>query len=365
MSGQETSESSALCATVWWQSMDAKLAREIPSLYGIRAVAVFLVIIYHFGFDNVNGALGVEMFFTLSGFLITWLLLKESDATGTISLRNFYLRRTLRIFPAMYVYLLLGLAIYLVRGHSVPWADVAASALYLQNYHAAIFHTEDSYLSHTWSLAIEEQFYLLWPLVICQLRNNLCRLTTVLVTVIAGAWILRGILYFGLGIYQGYIYHAFETRMDQLAMGCLLAVLLKRKVLQTFWLFVTSRIYLPAIAILIIGASSMLHWSFDYRYAIGYTLEPLFTAILLVQLIVLSETMPWKFFNGALMTFLGRISYSLYLYQQLTLYTATRLTAEYPVPIQLAFAIVVTVAFATISYYLVEQLFRSKVAASK
>jgi peptidoglycan/LPS O-acetylase OafA/YrhL len=265
----------------------------------------------------------------------------------------------------MYVYLLLGLAIYLVRGHSVPWADVAASALYLQNYRAAIFHTEDSYLSHTWSLAIEEQFYLLWPLVICQLRNNLCRLTTVLVTVIAGAWILRGILYFGLGIYQGYIYHAFETRMDQLAMGCLLAVLLKRKVLQTFWLFVTSRIYLPAIAILIIGASSMLHWSFDYRYAIGYTLEPLFTAILLVQLIVLSETMPWKFFNGALMTFLGRISYSLYLYQQLTLYTATRLTAEYPVPIQLAFAIVVTVAFATISYYLVEQLFRSKVAASK
>ena len=345
--------------------MDTKLAREIPALYGIRAVAVFLVILYHFGFANVNGALGVEIFFTLSGFLITWLLLKESDTTGTISLRNFYLRRTLRIFPAMYAYLLFGLAIHLVRGHSVPWADVAASALYLQNYHGGIFHTPDSYLTHTWSLAIEEQFYLLWPLIICRLRNNLPRLTMVLAAVIAGAWILRVTLHFGLGVYQGYIYHAFETRMDQLAIGCLLAVLLKRKVLGTFWFFVTSRIYMPAIAILVIAASSMLHGSLDYRYAIGYTLEPLFTAILLVQLIVLSDTMPWKFFDGALMTFLGRISYSLYLYQQLTLYTARRLTAEYPVAIQLAFAIMVTVVFATISYYFIEQRFRSKVIVSK
>jgi peptidoglycan/LPS O-acetylase OafA/YrhL len=344
--------------TDWWRHINSKLGGQIPALYGVRAVAVFLVILYHFGFDSVNGALGVEIFFTLSGFLITWLLLKENDATGTISFRGFYLRRTLRIFPAMYVYLLFGLAIHLVRGHQVPWADVVASTFYLENYHEAIFRTPDNYMGHTWSLAIEEQFYLLWPLVMYRLRNNLPRLTTVLLAVIMGVWILRVVLHFGLGVYQGYIYHSFETRMDQLAMGCLLAVLLKREVLTNVWRFITSRTYLPAIVIAVIAASSMLHGSFDYRFAIGYTLEPLLTAILLVQLIVLAETAPWKFFNGVIMGFLGRISYSLYLYQQLTLYTARSFTAEYPVAIQLAFAIAVTVAFAAFSYYFIEQRFR-------
>ena len=77
---------------------------NIPALDGMRAVAVFLVIIYHFGFDRVPGGLGVLIFFVLSGFLITWLLLKENDSTGQVSIRGFYIRRALRIFPAFYCF---------------------------------------------------------------------------------------------------------------------------------------------------------------------------------------------------------------------------------------------------------------------
>src|SRR5437868_9706074 len=89
------------------QLQDRLACRNIPGLDGLRAIAVFLVIFYHFGFDIVDGGMGVEMFFVLSGFLITWLLLKENEQTGEVSFSLFYKRRTLRIFPAFYVYWLL------------------------------------------------------------------------------------------------------------------------------------------------------------------------------------------------------------------------------------------------------------------
>src|ERR1700678_807442 len=88
---------------------------HIPSLDGLRAIAAFLVVFYHFGFDSCPAGLGVLAFFVLSGFLITWLLLKEEERSGSISLKLFYIRRSLRIFPAYYVYWLISVGIFLVH----------------------------------------------------------------------------------------------------------------------------------------------------------------------------------------------------------------------------------------------------------
>ncbi|HEY4660041.1 MAG TPA: acyltransferase family protein, partial [Terriglobales bacterium] len=91
----------------------------MPSLDGIRAVAVALVVFYHLGIPGVPGGMGVLMFFVLSGFLITWLLLKEEERFGHISLKLFYARRTLRIFPAFYVYWFLIIALWIISSRHI------------------------------------------------------------------------------------------------------------------------------------------------------------------------------------------------------------------------------------------------------
>lgn len=159
--------------------LDSKLSHShIPALDGIRAVAVFLVIGSHFGFALVPGTQGVMIFFVLSGFLITWLLLKENERYGSVSLAGFYKRRTLRIFPAFYVYWLIVVTLLIGTGRAVPWPHAWSSLLYVSNYYSAINGDPNNGFSHTWSLAIEEQFYLLWPLVFLMLRANLRKMPT-------------------------------------------------------------------------------------------------------------------------------------------------------------------------------------------
>jgi peptidoglycan/LPS O-acetylase OafA/YrhL len=241
---------------------------------------------------------------------------------------------------------------------------VLASLLYVENYYDAIFHSKDSFVGHTWSLGIEEQFYLLWPLLLIRLRHDLRKLTHALLAIIALAWALRIALQYGLQAYPGYIYHAFETRMDQLAIGCLLAVLLKRGEWGSGWQRLLCNPFTPAIVIVCIAVSSLFHQQVHYRYPLAYTLEPLLTALLIVVLIVQSEHPVWRQFNHPVMQFIGRISYSLYLYQQLTLSTARRLTENMPVLVQYAFAWAVTIAFALMSYHLVEKRLRAPRHAS-
>src|SRR6267378_3170255 len=138
--------------------------RHLPALDGLRAIAVFTVIVYHFGIHTVPGDLGVSAFFVLSGFLITWLLLKEQRATGTVSTRQFYTRRVLRIFPAYYVFLAASFAVDYARGQQWPPGLRLSGLFYVVNYYNAFHGHNAGSISHAWSLGIEEQFYLLWPM---------------------------------------------------------------------------------------------------------------------------------------------------------------------------------------------------------
>lgn len=359
---QRDSRDSEVPRAPFTRELNAALASpNIPALDGMRAIAVFLVIIYHFGIAWVPGGLGVLAFFVLSGFLITWLLLKENSKAGDISIRNFYMRRVLRIFPAFYVYWFGVVALMVLFRRAVPWGHAWSAFFYLGNYYNALVPVHESFVSHTWSLAIEEQFYLLWPTLLYLFRKDLVRLTRVLSGLIVFAWVYRAFLHLGLHVSQSYIYNAFDTRLDQLFVGCLLAVLLKRGALTSVWRFVCSRAYLPAITFALLAASTVLQEAFGtaYRNVIGFAAEPVLVAVLLVQLIKLSPDATWKWINWPWMRYLGRISYSLYLYQEMTLHPARRVFSNQPVLAQLMVAILGTVLIATASYYFVELPFLS------
>ena len=340
--------------------LESKLSHShIPALDGLRAVAVSLVILSHFGLPLVPGAHGVMIFFVLSGFLITWLLLGESERFGTVSLRNFYKRRTLRIFPAFYVYWMIIVALLVGTGKAVLWPHAFSALFYTSNYYVAINGDPNNGFSHTWSLAIEEQFYLLWPFVFLMLRGNLRRMTAFLVAVIAAVWIHRAVLCFGFHIDQAYIQASFDTRLDELMAGCLLAVMLKRRVLALVWRMLSASALLPlaTIALLMISVYAGEIYVYRYRDIFGFAIEPLLIAILIVQMIALSSTKMWGWTELRIVKFLGRISYSLYLYQQLTLHTVKKALASYPALVQLVGAILVTVLVATASHYIIERPF--------
>ena len=333
---------------------------SIPALDGVRAVAVFLVILYHYGFARVPGGHGVMLFFVLSGFLITWLLLKENDKTGTISLKGFYWRRVLRIFPAFYVFWFLMVGYLLLRGKGVPWPHALSAFFYTSNYYAALNHHPENLFSHTWSLCIEEQFYFLWPAAFLLLRKNLRTMTRALIALIACVWIYRAVLVYGFGVNVSYIYTAFDTRLDHLMVGCLLAVLLKRDALPALWSAVTNHAAAPLVTIALLGVSiyaGQENLVPRYRDVFGYALEPLLMAIFIVQMIKLSESGVWAWTEWSWIKYLGRISYPLYLYQQFTIYPTSKALAFLPWPVQLAGVITTTIIAASLSYFIVERYF--------
>lgn len=144
--------------------------RYQPELDGIRALAVLAVLASHSGIALAQGGwTGVEVFFVLSGYLITRLLLAERDTTGRIDLGRFYVRRALRLFPALALVLVAGLAFHdrLGDGTLTGYGRAALTAgLYLQDFVAGCTGSADGGFGHTWSLAVEEQFYLIWPVVL-------------------------------------------------------------------------------------------------------------------------------------------------------------------------------------------------------
>jgi peptidoglycan/LPS O-acetylase OafA/YrhL len=158
-------------------------APHLPSLDGIRAVAVLIVVAFHYYDSPVlpKGGTGVLLFFVLSGFLITWLLLQEMAATGTVSIRDFYERRARRILPALYVAIPFSIAVWVLAGNQFRWAELWSCLGFVSNYYYIFTDMRaPNALPVTWSLAIEEQFYLLWPILFFAFRRRMGRLIRIL-----------------------------------------------------------------------------------------------------------------------------------------------------------------------------------------
>jgi peptidoglycan/LPS O-acetylase OafA/YrhL len=298
--------------------------RRIPSLDGLRAISVSLVVashlLWHPDFIGIRpvyatwfaplGHLGVRVFFVISGFLITGLLLRELDSTEHINLGKFYLRRTLRIFPPYYFFVLMIILAQVVGWTTLTPGDVSHALTYTVNYHAAPSWS----VGHAWSLSVEEQFYLLWPAVLlfAGRRQGLW----VAFSVIALCPLIRlGIWYLFPSLLEYDIGYRFETVADSMAAGCILAGThewLQRQ--QPYHAILESRLFsLVPVAILY---ASLLPNSSRLNLLIGITVQNIGIAACIAWSVVNYSGRIGKVLNAKPLVFLGVMSYSIYLWQQ-------------------------------------------------
>ena len=329
---------------------------RLPALDGLRAVAVFVVMVYHFGIAAVPGDLGVSAFFVLSGFLITWLLLKEHRATGDVSLRQFYTRRVLRIFPAYYAFIALTFAADHVRGQAWPPGLASSALFYLVNYFNALHGHPTTSIAHAWSLGIEEQFYLLWPLLLLVLlRGGVARVARGLTVMIAVVVAWRCVLLFGLHVDRAYLYNAFDTRFDNLAVGCLLATIAAAPRFQSVagQLGRSPLAPLPTIALLLLSRSGL---GATYHYTLGFTVDAVLVAVFIVQMLQLHGSTLWSWLESPVARYLGVISYPLYLWHQWGLGAGHHVRMAGPLG-EFVAGIGASVLLASGSYYIIERPF--------
>jgi peptidoglycan/LPS O-acetylase OafA/YrhL len=262
--------------------------KEIPSLYGLRGLAALSIVVWHYLEpwklqQLFPGPYAVTMFFELSGLLITWLLLAEIEKTGHVELGQFYSRRALRLFPVFY----LTWAMCRLAG---AFAGEWFYFFYLGDYYTALT-TKYGALTHTWSLGVEEKFYLLWPMLLLRLkRSNLIKL---LVCVLIVEPLYRFALV-SLG-YRRYTWFAFDTHLDAIVLGCLIAVLAKQGQRVPRWLSHPLTPLAALIGVFVFQAISDL---------VIYLL-----AVILISVIC----RPPSILNNRVVRYLGLISYSLYL----------------------------------------------------
>ena len=336
-------------------ALDPLHRSSLPALDGLRAIAVFLVIGLHLGYSRIPGYLGVMGFFVLSGFLITWLLIREFDTTRAISIRGFYRRRMLRIFPAFYVYLAVYSIYMAVNAIPVAAGAIASAFFYVSDYSAL---SSAFGLQHTWSLSVEEQFYLLWPWIYRWQAGHPRRLARGLLFAMVLVQLWRPFLLYVWKAPELYVMHAFDTQCDALLAGCLLAVLLKMKPASPIWSLLSRSVYSPLAPLAALGGSFYLVWrSRALGLSIGSAIAPYACAILMVQLILLSTRAPWSWLDWRVLRYLGRVSYPLYLYHLVTMRLGMTWTKACPLPIQIAAGLAVTIATASLSYFLVEKPF--------
>jgi peptidoglycan/LPS O-acetylase OafA/YrhL len=330
---------------------------RIPSLDGLRAVSILLVLFGHLcGTPNFlplkpwgdlnTGEFGVRVFFVISGFLITTLLIKEEKKTGTVSLRGFYVRRFYRIFPAFYTYLAVMLTLAAASVIQLFPGDAIHAVTFTMNHHPDA--SRSWWVGHLWSLSVEEQFYLLWPPVVAflGLRRGLSFVATGAVflapVVRMGYWYLRPQDRSGIG-------EVFPTICDAIATGCLLAGAREWLGRQPRYLRLLRSplgLLLPVIAFVI----SLEHGHARVYFAVGETVENVALALFIDRLVRFPEGPLGRLFNSAPLEFVGKLSYSIYLWQQPFMNrTAPSTLTSFPLNVVLAAGAALT------SYYVIEK----------
>jgi peptidoglycan/LPS O-acetylase OafA/YrhL len=335
----------------------------VPALDGVRAIAIFLVMLSHVAVPGfAGGGMGVDVFFVLSGFLITTLLMEEMDAKGRINVLHFYARRLLRLYPALLLMLLIYAVFFHILRHVLPHAeqlesakDITLAALYLTDYAIAFgFQSKNSLLAHTWSLAVEEHFYLVWPWLLPVLnrtfRGRKLVIALFALFVAATAWKL-----FCLAVQPWEkVYFRFDTRMAGLILGSLLAVCRERKI----------RIPGADYGLALSGAAFLYVIATMPSMEIGTaqtTIPEVFTFFLINKIMQAKAWQPAQMLAHKIPVFFGRISYALYLFHfpvaALFLRSETRWWIGFEVTLAVA------VALAWFSWKTVERVGRLKAKA--
>ncbi|HEY0991631.1 MAG TPA: acyltransferase [Kofleriaceae bacterium] len=323
---------------------------RIPTLDGIRAIAIVFVLCAHSlgtgilpmtSRAHVFGDIGVRTFFVLSGFLITTLLLRERARFGAISLRGFYLRRALRIFPAFYTFLAVVIVLRAAGLATASDRDLVFAGTYTMNFHA----DRAWHVGHLWSLSVEEQFYLAWPLTLIALGAR--RGLLVAIAAIAVAPAVRLATWYGWPELRALADQMFPCVFDALATGCVLAIAREsleaspryRRLLDARWFWVVPLACLASRAV-------TRPW---LDLGVTMTLANVGIALAIHRCVARPHGAVATVLEHPLAVRVGVLSYSLYLWQQLFLDRhAHAWFTVFPVNVVLAFAA------ATLSYRLIE-----------
>jgi len=340
----------------------AAAVRHIPSLDGLRAISVGLVFVAHVGLESlVPGGFGVTIFFFLSGFLITTLMRVEYERFAFVHLGHFYLRRVLRILPPFYLVLLVtcvGALLFDPPG-TIQAPALVAQALQVTNYWI-IFKGYAGQAAGTgiyWSLAVEEHFYFVFPLLFIGMQRLRLRAPTqarVLWGLCALVLAWRCVLVYRFNVPAERTYFGSDTRVDSILFGCALAVWMnpvldRREYDERLWKFaIVPAAVLTLLACLVVRDPG-------FRETLRYSLQGIALTFIFIAAIRFRDWAPFRFLNLRPVAFLGVLSYSLYLVHYAWIFAIARMTPGWNPLGRALLALVLSVATSWAIYRFVER----------
>ena len=335
-----------------------------PELDGIRGLSVLAVIAWHAGIFFVKaGNIGVDVFFVLSGFLISTLLFQEWSRTGQIDLKAFYARRALRLFPVLFVVMTLYAcyaAIFESGETSVnSFEYIAATLFYVANWVQVIWGIHHPVLGHTWSLAIEEQFYLLYPaILLLALRFGVTykKLLSIFGILVFAVVLNRFFLWEGAQSYDR-MHMSLDTRADALLIGCFVSVLAFNGLLPKRRFAMHVLALAASLSALLLGyfvITGVLNEQY-YKHGI-VTLTAICVGVIIACLMNQQLTFVRRMLQTRILVWTGTISYGLYLWHIPVFFLVGRNPSWSGVQIQ-SVRLAAVFAVAAASYYLIEKPF--------
>jgi peptidoglycan/LPS O-acetylase OafA/YrhL len=347
----------------------AVASSRIPSLDGLRAIAIGIVLFAHgastVSTDNPiyqlivsylgNGRFGVVLFFVLSGYLITTLMKREIEKTSQFNLQKFHYRRFFRILPVFLLYLITVTFLANRNVITLTPEQIFFTSCFLINYSHIWLDTSDPsywFLGHFWCLAIEIHFYLIWPLVL--VYGGFRRALQIAVAVVLLSPAIRLLTYLLFPSVQAHITVMTHTSLDPLMLGAIVALVQDKARFQHFAEKIFKIPHFPLLCVCLIFLSRTFDLAFDgmYYLPLGYALDSLLFAALTHYYVSKPHGQVGRILNSHLLASIGLISYSLYVWQQLFL-TELNLTwlGSFPVNYVVVFVV------ATTSYLCIEKPF--------
>jgi peptidoglycan/LPS O-acetylase OafA/YrhL len=335
---------------------------RVAVLDGFRALSIVLVMLSHAqwspGFPVplrrflLPGAEGVHVFFVLSGYLITWLMLREEDQTGRVNLRNFYIRRTFRILPALLLYIAAIAAFDGWRGWKIPWIAYIHALTFTNGIVA--FPSGGALLQHTWSLGVEEQFYFLWPLVF--VRSSKRRRFQIAAAILIIQPFVRTVLH--LLHWREYV-HSSLGWADAIMWGCMAALAAKEFPVDVYRMvqYKPFRLRLVAVSVFvaIAACNGTGHLPF-LTLPFGGTINSVCIAYLILSYVFGPSDLVSKVLSRGPFVQIGVLSYSLYLWQELfTVHEPQLQGSDNYFWKNFPMNILMSLLFASMSYFLIER----------
>jgi peptidoglycan/LPS O-acetylase OafA/YrhL len=341
--------------------------RYSPQLDGVRGISILGVLLVHtnhtFGWSILSGGnLGVDLFFVLSGFLITSILLRELNTSGRIDFKKFYARRALRLVPALLVMLAITMTaapfFYSPQEKTDTWLAGLLSFLYVTDFAIAFFETPLGAFRHTWSLSIEEQFYLAWPITLLGLSCFLVKRKRI-------AWTV-GMLAIGFASWSAFVwwysesiartYYSVDTRAVSLLIGSIAGMIFSWRLLDEY---PHSKPVLHALSFLSLGIIGIGFVSTDYStpilYQYGFFVFGVAAAILILSVVTFENSIITNAVRVKVFVWLGSISYGIYLWHYPIFKAVHDFTGDWYEKLLVVLGL--TLATAYLSYHFIERPF--------